>query len=211
MMILAGSALVANAQVKFGVEGGITFTNPKTTTPISEIAWTPGIGIRLGGFAQYGFHENFSVRGGLVFEQKKFTNEFKVTDMMGNSGTMYHKYTLSYITIPVRVFYGLKINKGSLLFGLGPDFSIGAAAKVKATNTNDKLPAVAPSFGFGSDANEIKAFDPGFGITLGYEFANGIGANINVVYGLSNLFNNTNNSEWFNRNSGIGVYYIFNK
>jgi hypothetical protein len=111
----------SQAQISGGVKGGLNFTNQKWKLGLETQNDNTKIGVFLGGYANIGISESFSVQPELLFSS------------MG-SKAMEGKYSLGYITLPVLVRYD--INK-LLNVQLGPQVGFLMSGKYNKIDIRD--------------------------------------------------------------------------
>ena len=168
----------ANAQdVKFGVKGGLNFTNVTG----GQFSGTSKVGFHVGGLAEIKFTDKLAIQPELLFSTKGANY-----NLMGSTSTV----NLSYIDIPVMVKYFV-IDKLSI--EVGPQISLLTSAKRK-----DPSETV--------DIKEFtNKTDFGLNIGAGYELKGGILLQARYYLGLSDLSKAEPDGEvsYKDKNSGL--------
>jgi hypothetical protein len=118
---------------------------------------------------------------------------------------------LNTLEVPLSLVYNFNFKNGSALFGFaGPylaynlsgkeKYTFKVADKITAEGTNTKL--------IGSEANQLKAFDYGVNVGLGYKLPMGLYFRGQCSLGLANL-SNTKNTNVRSAYLGVSVGYFF--
>lgn len=166
---------VANAQLYFGVRGGLNLSN-MYGKEVTGNNVKPGFHVGL--TADYDFSYNVGLQTGLMFN----TKGLKVKE----SGAEYSE-NLMYLQLPVHLAYKIDVTPGTkvVLHG-GPYLAYGVGGKrsFKAGGTSLDLPSKV----FGSGITELKEFDFGAGIGVDFEF-NQLVVGLGWDMGLINLAN----------------------
>lgn len=188
--ILILSSVAIQAQIGFGLLGGVNFQN---------INGKNGSGDKLENGLLTGFHAgmnlniplstNFYFQPGLLFSVKGAKNEF-FNPQLKASGDYTTTTRLSYIEMPLNLLYRPQLGNGYLLLGFGPYLAYGITGMettqfnsvsferpVKFENSVGVLSAL--------DGNAYyRPFDAGANILFGYEFAMGAFVQLNAQLGL---------------------------
>jgi hypothetical protein len=163
IIVCALSFAVSQAQVKYGVKGGLNFAN--LTGPDVEDN-KMRMSFHLGAFANFSVADRFSVQPELVFSSQGAKFEDPGDDT---------KYRLSYLNIPIVGQYN---DPSGFYAETGPQFGFLLAAKVKDDGST-------------SDAKDaFKTVDFAWAFGAGYKFTDkaSVGARFNL--GLANVVDN---------------------
>lgn len=108
------------------------------------------------------------------------------------NGDIAIKRTISYLVLPVNLLFGIKAGTGRVIVGAGPYLGVAFSGKTK-TSTSGAL-ALLPSSPSNSTSSlkigsqgDIRTWDFGIGLQLGYQLANGLSINIGSDIGLTNI------------------------
>ncbi len=194
LLLFSASAMVTNAQVKWGFEGGI---NGTTQSSVGNIYCNDDIkvGYNFGVTGAYSFNNWFALKSGLNFSELGKSCELKTT-----GSTVTDKY--QYLMLPVKAEFsagekaGFK-NGQRLFFATGPyaGYLLNAKQKTEGettdlTNTND--------------------FELGWSFELGYEIpvskSNALRLSLNYDAGLKEVITD---SDLYNKSASIKLGIIF--
>jgi len=192
-IILIISTAVLQAQIGFGIQGGVNFQN---------INGKNNNGDKLENGLLTGFHAGVNVniplapdfyfQPGLLFSVKGAKNDF-FTPPIKADGDYTTTTKLSYIEMPLNLLYRPLLGKGHLLLGFGPYVAYGVVGM--ETSDFGSLSFERPVKFKKSVANwddlfenaYYKPFDVGANIFFGYEFSMGFFFQINAQLGLVNI------------------------
>ncbi len=180
LLAFAGTFAAANAQTKIGLKGGLNVADIGGEDADGVDA---KIGFHIGGFANFGIGNKFSIQPELVYS----TQGGKV-DIPGDD----IKYRFNYINIPVMLKYELV---QGLNAQLGPQFGFAVTRKRKqGDNTRDVN-------------DDYKGFDLGLGLGASYQFpSTPVGIDARYIFGLSRL-DDDGDAKIFNRVFQLGITY----
>jgi len=158
-------------------------------------------GMRAGAIVDIGLSNNFYLQPGILYVRNGYT-----FDNVISSGTI----KVNSMEIPLNVQYKFGSAGGDRFFvGVGPYLAFNLGGKADGTAYGMSTTA---NLQIGNDAqtDNIKAFDFGAGLNLGYELSNGLYIRAHYQHGFVNLFpgGNTNNSS-YSTNYGLSVGYLF--
>jgi hypothetical protein len=191
--VVATTASFAQVNTTFGIKAGVQnnlLIVRETGGDDTRLALT-GFGFHVGGVADLGFSEHFSVQPQLLFTSKgvKQSDESSIS--------------LLNIDIPINLFYK---NNGFFVGG-GPNFSYGLSAKSKTDGSPDQDLYEED----GGDA-PLKRFGFGVNVAMGYTFPSGFTIGANYTPTLSNIVNDGGGDGEYNpRHYGFSIGYMFNK
>ncbi len=189
-VILILSSVAMQAQIGFGLLGGVNFQN---------INGKDSNGDKLENGLLTGFHAGVNVnipvapdfyfQPGLLFSVKGAKNEFFNPDIKA-SGDYTTTTRLSYIEMPLNLLYRPQLGNGYLLLGFGPYLAYGITGK-ETTQLNsisvDRTVKFKNSVEEWTDLVEnayYRPFDAGANILFGYEFGMGAFIQLNAQLGL---------------------------
>ncbi|MBW8685009.1 porin family protein [Chitinophaga rhizophila] len=181
VMLAACTAFVANAQtVSFGVKGGL---NISTLTQFDNSKARASI--FAGGFANIAFNESMSLQPELLYSGQGV--KYKVLNQTTTQ-------RLNYINVPVMFQYRL-IPEFFLEAGPQLGFNIASKSNTGKVTVDTK--------------DNTKGVDFGLGFGLGYQFPAGVGIAARYMFGLSEVFERSFET---NKNgvAQIGLFYTFN-
>jgi len=192
---IAVSASYAQVNTTFGIKAGPQnnlLVVRETGSDDSRIALT-GFGFHVGGIADLGFTEHFSVQPQLLLVSK------------GVKASDESSFSMLNIDIPINLFYK---NNGFFIGG-GPNLSYGLSAKQKSDGNPDQDL-------YDDDGGEapFKRFGFGLNFEMGYTFPSGFRLGANYTPTLSNLVNDDGgmgDGEINPRSFGFSIGYMFNK
>jgi hypothetical protein len=191
----AAVTMGATAQTRFGAQAGINMAT--LSTEGASTGSKSKIGLTIGALADVPFGGSISFRPELNFIQKG--SKFSI---LGYESTT----ALNYVELSPNFVYNINAGAGKVFLGLGPSFGFGISGKMK-----EKEPGEAEVEGdieFGSEDNEVKAFDYGLNLLGGYELSNGLFFSAGYNLGLANL-SNVEGSEVKNRGFQIKIGFMF--
>lgn len=174
------------AQPKIGITAGLNVSNLIESGTYSA-SNNFKAGFQAGVVADFGITENFSIMPELLFAQRGC--KYKDADL--NS-------TLNYLQLPVNAAYKFDVGYGSKLFIFAGPY-IGYAVSGKVGSADIK---------FGSADDEMKAFDFGLNVGVGYEYEK-VFFKLQYNPGLINMSHYTDPSIR-NTNIAVSVGYYFN-
>ncbi len=152
-------------------------------------------GFTAGAFACIPITRRFIFQPGLNFVQKGGS------PFDGSAGNQRGAILLNYIELPLNLVYKSAGKRGHFIAGGGPcvAFGISGTAKLNQQETDIK-------FG-GNGEFDLKHFDAGANMLIGYELNNGISLLLNINAGLLNV--SVIQSEWQNNYFGLRLGYLF--
>lgn len=191
--ILLFSTLALQAQIGFGILGGVNFQN---------INGKNSNGDKLENGLLTGFHAGVNVnipmatdfyfQPGLLYTVKGANNEF-FTPPLKASGDYTTTTKLSYIELPLNLLYRPQLGNGYLLLGFGPyvAYGIGGKETTQLNSTSFERPVefenTVSSWSDLISNAYYRPFDAGANILFGYELAMGAFIQMNAQLGLLNI------------------------
>jgi len=212
--ILILSSLAMQAQIGFGLLGGVNFQN---------INGKNSNGDKLENGLLTGFHAgvnvnipiatNFYFQPGLLYSVKGARNEFFNPDVKA-SGDYTTTTRLSYVELPLNLLYRPQLGNGFLLLGFGPYLAYGISG-METTQLNtlsvERKVKFKSSVADWTDLVEnayYRPFDAGANIFFGYEFGMGAFIQLNAQLGLLKInpeYSWINDDERAYMNTGYGL------
>jgi opacity protein-like surface antigen len=188
------TALQSNAQAgRFGVNAGVNFANiTGKDAPSNNKIKT---GFQAGVTYDIGIADDFVVQPGLSYVQNgaKYDGAFE--------GIADPKVNLNYLQLPVTFQYQPELGTGHLLLGVGPYVGMGIGqVKVDAGDLSAKVDW---------DEANLRKFDAGGKLLVGYQLGNGLSLNLNANLGLVKLYDVENPPKTNNTSFGVTVGYKF--
>ncbi|MDR2036343.1 MAG: PorT family protein [Bacteroidales bacterium] len=153
-----------------------------------------------GGFVNFEFTNHWALRGELLFHYRASGMEIQ---------WMTNEFQYWGVQIPMYAVYQWNFNRGGRVYaGLGPYAEFGFSARLKREGEKMDL--------YEKDgATEISAMkdsDIGFGMMVGYEFANGIQINASYKIGVANILDaNSSIFKMMPHAASLGLGYRFGK
>lgn len=208
------SSLALQAQIGFGLLGGVNFQN---------INGKDSNGDKLENGLMTGFHAgvninipvapDFYFQPGLLFSVKGSKNDFfsGATKAAGDYTTT---TKLSYIEMPLSLLYRPQLGKGHLILGFGPYIAFGIKGNEKTEigsfsyDRPVKFKSSVASWADLIDNAYYKAFDAGANIFFGYELPMGVFLQLNAQLGLVKInpkYDWISNDESSYKNTGYGL------
>lgn len=204
---IATIALNANAQITIAPEIGV-----HSSLLTSSFKPVRVVGFKIGGVVDVPIIAGLHFQPGLFFLTKGSETNTDILDL----GTIVvtnkrSSIKLNTLEVPLNLVYNFNFKNGGAFFGFaGAYLGYNLSGKEKYTfKVDDKITAEGTNTKLiGSEANQLKAFDYGVNIGLGYKLPMGLYFRTQYSFGLANLSNiknNTVNSSLL----GISVGYFF--
>lgn len=184
LLAFAGTFAAANAQTKIGLKGGLNVADWGGKDADNVDA---RIGFHIGGFANFGLGNKFSIQPELLYSTQGGKVEQAGSDV---------KIRFNYINIPVMLKYELI---EGLNAELGPQLGFAVSQKSKTGDvTVDRK-------------KDYKGFDFGLGLGASYDIpASPVGIGLRYIWGLTTL-NENDDIKAFNRVFQVGITYALYK
>ncbi|MFA6058861.1 MAG: porin family protein [Taibaiella sp.] len=202
-------ALRANAQITVAPEIGV-----HSSLLTSSLQPTSVVGFKIGGVVDVPIIAGLHFQPGLFFLTKGSETNADILDL----GTVVvtnkrSSIKLNTLEVSLNLVYNFNFKNGGALFGFaGPylgynlsgkeKYTFKVADKVTAEGTNTKL--------IGSEANQLKAFDYGMNVGLGYKLPMGLYFRAQYSLGLANL-SNVKNTDVKSTYLGVSVGYFLGR
>ncbi|MCW3120734.1 MAG: hypothetical protein JWQ38_226 [Flavipsychrobacter sp.] len=196
----------AQAQVSFAPELGLNISQYRMSYAGISPSLDARFGLRLGGVADIGFNDNWSVQPGLFYVM----NGFNYTETIPFFGTAELKEKINTIEIPVNVMYKFGDPGGNRFFiGAGPIIGMNIGGQQEASFAGL---STSQSLKIGSDStnSDLKMLDIGVGINLGYELSSGLFFRGRYQMGLSNVAPGGDADNYLkSAGYGVSIGYMF--
>lgn len=191
------------AQMRLGVTAGLNVSN---IVENDDEGSKYKAGFQAGVIADFGITEKFSIMPELLFSQRGCKIDGPLEE--GTSANM--SLTLNYLQLPVNAAYKFNVGRGSKLFVFaGPyiGYGISTKASAKIETEDGNVTFSSDELKFGSKDDEVKAFDFGLNVGVGYEYGK-VFFKLQYNPGLINLSNDSDVS-LKNTNLAVSVGYYF--
>ena len=186
LLLVSCSLLTANAQIQFGVKGGVNFSNVSVSGDNSGSSYGTQTGIHVGALVSIPAFSSFTVQPEIVYS----TQGSKITNS-GQSGN----YDFGYINVPVLLKYNTSVG---FYAETGPQLSFLMSAKASGGGTSVDI------------KSETSSTDFGWAFGIGYLLPVNLGIDARYNLGLSNLAKDSGGSGSIkNGVIQIGVFYLF--
>lgn len=201
-------ATSVQAQVSFGIRGGVNFSNINGKDAADDKLENKLIpGFNAGVNVEIPVADEFFVQPGLLFSTKGTK-----WDGSGNVKT-----TLGYIELPVNFLYKPDLGAGKMLLGVGPYVAYGVTGKIKGDNNLDEKVKFKKEITVLEAATNgavySKPFDAGANVLVGYEFSNKLSAQLNAGLGLVDIRTDvegvSTKANYKNTTFGVSIGYRF--
>jgi hypothetical protein len=209
MLAILSLPVLASAQVKFGVQGGFTFSSPDMQYSKLDLTVGHKLGPMFGAMVGINLGESdFSLLQEInyVFKGAKIEGTDWST---GNPISISGKQTTRYLEMPLNVLYYFSLGNGHFFLGGGPYAAMGLNGKNSITYQMANAPEVEEQdITFGKGPEQFKKWDYGFQGLIGYKLGYGSYVKAYYSHGLSNL-GNISDVNYFNRYFGLSFGYFF--
>jgi hypothetical protein len=201
LLCCAFAASAAFAQIPtFGIRGGVNFASLTASSGSLSASTGSTTTFAVGLFADF--------KMGAVSIQPALNYTGKGGSSSDGSGSGDGDIKTYYLQVPVNLVYHIPAVIGNVYFGAGPYVGIGLSGKAKGTDDNGN--SVSEDIKFGSEPGTFKKTDFGLNGIAGVEFKGGLILGINYDLGLSNISNDTGDSEALkNRVFGVSIGFKF--
>ena len=205
----------AMSQITFGVQAGAVLSKPSTKVSTdfgTEIKPDSRFGFSGGLIADIPFgDEPLRMMPELKFVQKGAKYNFATT-FLGQNIKLEGNSNVNYVELPVNLAYAFKLGDNKLFVGAGPYAAYGLSGKNKATGSVNGEPAEETSedVKFGSEEGQMKRFDYGGNLMVGYFMKSGLMFKANYTRGFADL-SNGNDEKYNNSYFGLSLAYFINR
>lgn len=220
--ILLFSSLALQAQIGFGLLGGVNFQN---------INGKESNGDKLSNGLLVGFHaginvnipvvENFYIQPGILYSVKGARNNFFNMPVKASNDGYNTTTKISYIEIPLNFLFRPQVGNGYILLGFGPyvAFGIGGSQKFESGTLAYEQKIVYKNEITESDIFDLhnayfRRLDAGANIFFGYEMPMGLFLQLNAQLGLlkinpAHTWDSGDQTSYKNTGYGLSIGYRF--
>jgi len=191
--LVAQNMTVTAERTTFGLRAGVNFQNINGRDDLgNDLQNKIRTGFHAGLNAEIPVGEGFYLQPGLLYSQK------------GATGEQDSRLRVNYLELPVNFVYKPVLGSGSMLLGFGPYVAYGLNGSLRSTTGDEG------DIDFDTD---VKRFDAGGNLLVGYEWSRKISLQLNAQLGLANINQETNISgdktRWRNTGFGLSAGYRF--
>ncbi|WP_126652183.1 porin family protein [Chryseobacterium aureum] len=175
---------------RFGLKAGGNLSSFTGGDSKSKIAFYAGA------FVNVPLSESFSIQPEVVYSQQgaKAKDDYE----MATYTIKNMQQNLGYINVPIMLQYNAT---PELYFEAGPEFGLLVSAQAKGDINGSTYKA--------SNKDNLKNFNFGAGIGLGYKFTPNLGVNVRYTAGLTKVLKNEFGDSSKNTNFQLGINYYF--
>jgi len=206
LSILSVGISFSQTKTRVGVTAGLNVSNLNESESGSSNKFKAGF--QAGVVADFSITDKFSIMPELLFSQRGA----KYSETEAGIGSYSTSTTLNYLQLPINAAYKFDVGVGSKVFVFaGPYFGYGLSGSGKENYTYaDASQNYGESYDikFGSKDEEMKAFDIGINVGVGYEFDK-IFFKLQWNPGFGNLLNYSGGGSVKNTNLAVTVGYYF--
>jgi hypothetical protein len=220
--ILLFSTMALQAQIGFGLLGGVNFQNINGKESNGDkLENGLLVGYHVGVDANIPVAPDFWFQPGLLFSVKGARSNFFVMPVKA-SGDDYNTTTkISYIEIPLNFLYRPQVGEGHILLGFGPYIAFGVGGNQKYESGSlayeQKIvfkSEITESEFFDLENAYFKRFDAGANIFFGYEIPMGVFLQLNAQLGMIKInpehtWDTGDETSYKNTGYGLSIGYRF--
>ena len=187
LLLLAGFSLATvNAQVQFGVKGGLNLANVSLSGNTGGVSYSSKVDFHVGGLVSIPAFSSFTIQPEVVYSAQG-----SKLSSGGDNGTL----NFGYINVPVL----LKYNTSSGFYAeTGPQISFLLSANEKADGASQDI------------KSDLSSTDFGWAFGVGYQLPSNLGFDVRYNLGLSNIVKDQSGGGSIkNGVFQIGVFYMF--
>lgn len=156
--------MTANAQLKFGIKGGLTLAKMDIEDFGDEVDMKFNTGFHIGALIALDLPMGLEFETGLYLNQKGF----KVEESFEGE-TIKMSIVPLYIDVPLKLNYKIEAGPAAIFFGAGPTISYGVGGKYKMEGFGEEE---SEDINWGdSEDDDFKPLDLGLGLQLGVKFS----------------------------------------
>lgn len=179
-VVCAASVAVTNAQVRFGVKGGVNLANVSGDVEDNKMK----IGFHAGALVQIPVTQQFMVQPEAIFS----TQGAKFDDGIDEG-----KFNLTYVNIPLLARYQ---STSGFFAQTGPQAGLLMSAKAKVGDDEEDFKEF------------MKTLDFSWVFGLGYQTPSGFGVDARFNLGLTNMWDGDDGDKTKNSVIQVGVFYV---
>lgn len=220
----AGTMAFAQPSLKIGPEVGITYTNMSQRLEGVNRATNFQLGYRLGANLDLQFTDHFFMQAGLFLSGMNGSESFYEDFSFTGAGTPIsysdrRQYSVTYLQVPVYAMLktGKEYDDRHFFFGVGPYIAAGIGGNYKQTYSTTLNGVERPQnydhsllFGNDRDKDQVRPFDLGAAVIIGFEAPFGLYFKAQYSIGLLNIAPDGDSDHVFrNQAFGLSVGYLF--
>jgi hypothetical protein len=152
----------ANAQLKFGLKGGLTLAKWDIEDFGDEVEMKFNTGFHLGALLALDLPLGLEFETGFYLNQKGFKIEEEGVLLAANP---------LYIDVPLKLNYKIEVGPAAVFFGAGPTISYGVGGKIKMEGTGEFDFDEDIKWGNDEEEDDLKPLDLGIGLQLGVKIS----------------------------------------
>jgi len=220
--ILIFSSLALQAQIGFGLLGGVNFQNMNGKESNGDklengllIGFHAGINVNIP------LVENFYIQPGLMFSVKGARNNFFNMPNKAANDSYNTTTKINYVEIPLNFLYRPQVGNGYVLLGFGPYIAFGIGGKQKSEIGDFSYEQeiafkneISESDFFDVHNAYFRRFDAGANIFFGYEIPMGVFLQLNAQLGMLKInpvhtWDDGDETSYKNTGYGLSIGYRF--
>ncbi len=178
-------------QTRFGARGNLLISSFRVLQGTANGNFSSYTGFSGGFFVDFPVSHSIHLQPAVEFAMK------------GSVSPDLLKYSISYLEVPINVFWKGDLGNGKLYCGAGPYFAYALGGSVSRNGEEQSLK-------FGGTANDdFEALDIGMNMHVGYEFDMGFTAGLKYDLGFTNINGVSSSVIVRNRGFALSVGYLF--
>jgi len=189
------------AKTSYGIKVGPNFSS--FTTKISGSKETSNLLASVSGgvYVNVPLAPKFYLQPALLFEQKGGKKSYGG----GPDEIKYDElFRLNYLTLPVNFTFAPAVGTGQWMVGIGPYFGYGLSGTHSGSFADSLI-----SFSHDPFSGDLKRFDAGLNVLIGYQLASGINFGVQSELGLVNLWKSGSDYSFRNTSFQVTIGYTF--
>lgn len=184
----------------FGIQAGVNFYNINGKDASgNKLDYKLKTGFTGGVNAEIPLAPEFYFQPGIIYNSKG-------AKLNTTNGTA--TYNLNYIDVPLNLVFKPGLATGSVLLGFGPYVGYGIGGKVKGSGVDADV-KFKKTAGAETNTYYFKPLDAGVNLLAGYQFMNGLSAQLNAQLGVVNTNAYGNGAKTHNTGFGVSLGYRF--
>ncbi len=186
--IFAFSMSAVFSQIKYGLSAGVSISNGTSQDKEEHVKETydPITGLNIGLFTILPIGKKISLNPAINFNQLGSKETESYESLGGEPFTIDIWAKANCLELQLPVLYNTDVAKGKFFIGAGPTFTLAVNGKTKVNITGEVPEERKIKFG-NSDNDDLRPFDIGANILVGYAIKNGFYVSANYNLGLLNL------------------------
>ncbi|GAA4311728.1 porin family protein [Nibribacter koreensis] len=210
LVVAVCTVSMAQAQtggLQLGLKAGVNYAT-LTGDDVSGI--DPKFGFHIGGYADYGVNDMFSIRPEVLFSGKGFKMEESESNVFesGDKYTIEMTQQLNYIDVPVLAH----IKQGNFFFQAGPQISFLLSSKGTAKVTYKAADGTSESEEESDSSTDgLRSVGFGYALGAGYELSNGLALGLRYNGDFTSIAEDDDDGKVKNSVVQFSVSYRFSK